>query len=147
MKIDPFVVNRQDYAQPLNVVGVDVTVLASNEKTNSYEVTLQEGAEGTGPMRHAHPWDESFYVLRGRVDVDCGGESIAAEEGSLVHFPAGTPHGYRFGPGGGAMLEIAGPGGVATKMFAQIAAAKLSGPSDLPRVLPVFEQSGVTLCR
>jgi quercetin dioxygenase-like cupin family protein len=146
MKLNPFIVNRQDYAHPLNVVGVDVTVLASNEKTNSYEVTLQEGPEGTGPMRHTHPWDESFYVLRGTVNIDSDGEIIAAEQGALVHFPAGTPHGYRFGAGGGAMLEIAGAGGAATKMFAQIAAVKVSGPSDLPRVLPVFEQSGVTVC-
>src|SRR5690349_10305674 len=112
MKVDPFVVTPQNYRQPLVVVGVNVTVLASNEATKGYEITVQEGPEGTGPVRHTHPWDESFYVLRGTVDVDCDGRIVEAEPGTLVHFPAGTAHGYRFGAGGGAMLEISGPGGL-----------------------------------
>jgi quercetin dioxygenase-like cupin family protein len=145
MKLDPFVVTPQNYRQPLDVVGVQVTVLATNDATKGYEITVQEGPEGAGPVRHTHPREESFYVLRGRVDIDCDGEIIAAEHGTLVHFPAGTAHGYRFGAGGGAMLEISGPGGLATKMFELISNANVNGPADLPKLVPVFERIGAAI--
>jgi hypothetical protein len=44
MKTQPFVVSLQDYPRALSVLGVQITVLASNTATQSYEITLQEGA-------------------------------------------------------------------------------------------------------
>jgi hypothetical protein len=49
MKAQPFVVTPADYYPALNVLGIKVTVLASNAATQSYEITLQQGDEGTGP--------------------------------------------------------------------------------------------------
>ena len=49
MKAQPFVVTPADYDPALNVLGTKVTVLASNAATQSYEITLQQGDEGTGP--------------------------------------------------------------------------------------------------
>ena len=45
---------------------------------------------------HTHPWDESFYVIRGEVDfsVNCS-DLRSARPGDLVHVPAGTPHWFR----------------------------------------------------
>jgi hypothetical protein len=60
MKARPFVVTPEDYGPALNVVGTSVTVLASNTETKAYEITLQQGDEGTGPPPHSHNWDESF---------------------------------------------------------------------------------------
>ena len=70
MKAQPFVVTPADYAPPLHVLGTKVTVLASNTATHAYEITLQQGNEGTGPPLHSHNWDESFYVIRGEVEFD-----------------------------------------------------------------------------
>lgn len=42
-------------------------MLASNAATQSYGITLQQGAEGTGPPPHSHDWDEAFYVLKGEI--------------------------------------------------------------------------------
>lgn len=93
-----------DCTRPLNVVGKHITVLASGEATGSYEVFLQEGPAGSGPIPHSHPWDESFYVIRGEVDFTIdGGEQRTARPGALVHVPAGVPHWFRWGHGGGAL--------------------------------------------
>ena len=49
MKAQPFVVTPADYDPALNVLGTKVTVLASSTATQSYEITLPQGDEGTGP--------------------------------------------------------------------------------------------------
>ena len=142
MKNETFVLTPETQSKPLRVVGVDVTVLASSDQTGAYEITLQEGPAGTGPGRHTHPWDESFFVLRGTVEIDCDGKVTNAKAGTLVHFPKGAAHGYRFGAEGGAMLEISGPGGVATKMFALIANAMTPQGPDMAKLGAACEATG-----
>jgi hypothetical protein len=60
----PFIVAPEDYAPALDIVGEHVTVLASGEATESYEVFHQRGPEGSGPPPHSHPWDESLAAGR-----------------------------------------------------------------------------------
>src|SRR5215470_19640925 len=93
MKAQPFIVAPKDYDPALNVLGIKVTVLASNAATQSYEVTLQQGDEGTGPPLHSHNWDESFFVLKGQVEFNCAGKTVMCMPGTLVHVPAGMVHG------------------------------------------------------
>jgi quercetin dioxygenase-like cupin family protein len=145
VKPQPFVVTPNDYDPPLNVLGTKVTVLATNTATQSYEITLQEGDEGMGPPLHSHSWDESFYVLKGKVEFDCAGRTVMCMPGTLVHVPAGTVHGFRYGTGGGEMLELTGQGGFATKMFTVISKEIPPGPPDIPKVLEVLRQNGVTV--
>jgi len=75
------------------VLGNKVTVLASKAVTQSYEITLQPGDEGMGPPLHSHNWDESVYVLKGKVEFSCAGKTVICMPGTLVHVPAGTVHG------------------------------------------------------
>lgn len=145
MKTEAFVVAPESRAQALHVLGVEVTVLAANTRTQAYEMTLQAGPEGSGPPPHRHDWDESFYVLRGRVEIGIEGDLYACTPGMLVHLPAGTVHGYRFGAGGGEMLEIAGAGGNATRMFERIGRQLPACPPDLPTLVALLEDHGVTV--
>lgn len=144
MNAEPFVVRPQDYPPALSVVGVDVTVLASNAVTGGYELTLQEGVPGAGPPQHRHDWDESFFVIRGSVHFNYAGKTALAAAGTLVHLPAGTVHGFHFGDEGGALLEMTAAGGGATAMFAQV--SKLTGvaPPEPAELLGVFAANGVT---
>jgi quercetin dioxygenase-like cupin family protein len=144
MQAQPFVVTPSDVS-PISVLGVRITVLATNTATHAYEITLQEGEEGAGPPPHRHDWDESFYVLRGAVEIDCDGNTTTCGPGSLVHVPRGTLHGYRFGAGGGAMLEVAGQGGRATSMFRNVGKEFPRPPSDLPRLVGLLRENGVSL--
>ena len=68
MAVRPFIIAPDDYAEELNIVGEYVTVLASGEETEGYEIFLQRGPEGSGPPPHSHPWDESFYVVKVGID-------------------------------------------------------------------------------
>jgi quercetin dioxygenase-like cupin family protein len=144
MQLEPFIVKPSDVA-PMSVLGVRITVLASNTATHGYEVTLQEGEQGAGPPPHSHDWDETFYVLRGQVEIDYGGQTESLQAGSLVHVPRGTLHGYRFGPGGGAMLEVSSEGGRATKMFANVGKEFPRPGGDLPKLVELLRENGVRL--
>lgn len=141
----PFVVTPENYAPALDLLGVRITVLASNEATGGYEITLQEGAEGAGPPPHRHAWDEAFFVLAGNVAMTCAGQALDAAPGTLVHVPAGTLHGYRFGAGGGRMLEVTGQGGFATRMLTNVSRAKLDGPDQVPDLLALLLENGVAV--
>ena len=145
MNAKPFLVTPQTYEQALPVLGLRITVLAANTRTGGYEITLQEGDEGMGPPPHSHPWDESFFVLAGQVDISCAGDSMVCEPGALIHVPAGTVHGFRFRAGGGRMLEISGKGGRATQMFRNVSRQFPSPDVDVPKLLDTLSENGVTV--
>src|SRR6266567_5529722 len=95
----PFIVPPDQAPRALAVVGEQISVLASGAKTGSYEIFHQVGPEGSGPPPHAHPWDESFYVLNGQISFGIDRDEHVAVPGTLVHLPAGSTHWFRFGPG------------------------------------------------
>lgn len=142
MNTKAFVVKAGDRA-PLNVVGTKVIVLASDAETRDRQVTLQSGAEGSGPPPHSHDWDESFYVVRGLVQFICEGETTMCSAGTLVHVPAGTVHAFSYGPEGGEMLEITGTGSNATRMFTALDRQIPPGPPDVAKLVQVAGEYGV----
>lgn len=144
MAARPLIVGPNDYAKALDIVGEHITVLASGESTEGYEIFLQRGAAGSGPPPHSHPWDESFFVFRGEVDFGVGDDSKTATPGTLVHLPAGTVHWFRFGQGGGEMLSITSRLG-ASEMFTDMAREVAPVNPDLAKLAEVGERHGCTL--
>jgi quercetin dioxygenase-like cupin family protein len=144
MSSKPFVVAPEDYTAALELVGEQVTVLASGEATRGYEIFLQRGSEGSGPPPHSHPWDESFYVLEGVIDFGIGAESMSAAPGTLVHLPAGTEHWFRFGRGGGKMISMTSRLG-ASAMFRDMAREVAPVNPDLGRLAEVGGRHGLKL--
>lgn len=140
-----FVRSPASPAPALQVLGTEVRVLASHEDTGSYGITLQRGAEGTGPPPHCHDWDEAFLVLEGAVSFFCAGDTHHCEAGTLVHVAAGTVHGFTYCAGGGQMLEMTGEGTRAAQMFAAVDREVPPGAPDIPRVLGVLARHGVTV--
>ena len=145
MKLQHFVLTPEQHDPALNVLGTQVTVLASNATTHSYGITLQQGDEGTGPPPHSHDWDESFYVLKGEIEFLCEGKTVTCMPGTLVHLPRGTVHGFRYGIGGGQMLEITGQGALAAQMFTAIDNEIPVGSPDISKVLELLRRNGVTV--
>ncbi len=144
MAARPFVVTPHTYPPSLDIVGEHVTVLASGAQTEGYEVFLQRGPEGSGPPPHSHPWDESFFVTKGRIDFGIGPESTTALPGTLVHLPAGTVHWFRFGVGGGEMVSMTSRLG-ASRMFADMAREIAPDAPDLRRLAEVGMPHGLKL--
>ena len=145
MKPQSFVLIPNDHEPNLNVLGTQITLLAPNAVTQSFGITLQQGDEGTGPPPHSHDWDEAFYVLRGEIEFLHDGKAQMCATGTLVFAPRGTVHGFRYGKGGGQMLEITGQGSVASQMFAAIDNEIPAGPPDIGKVLDVLSRNGVTV--
>src|SRR5688500_18279405 len=101
-----FFIEPTTYPRPLQFAGLEVKDRASCNNTRGYEIFLQDGVEGSGAPPHHHPWDESFYVVRGDVQFGFGDEEHVARAGTLVHLPAGTVHWFRLGEGGAQMISI-----------------------------------------
>jgi mannose-6-phosphate isomerase-like protein (cupin superfamily) len=97
-------------------------VRASRRSTGG-SLTLLEATIDGGPPRHTHTReDESFYVLTGALDVQCGDERFRAAPGSFVFLPRNVPHGLRSIDGPVTALVIATPGGL-DEYFAALHAA------------------------
>jgi quercetin dioxygenase-like cupin family protein len=130
-------------ARPLNVVGEHITVLASGDTTGSYEVFLQEGPEGSGPIPHTHPWAESFYVIRGEVDFSVDRSALRpARPGDLVHVPAGTSHWFRWTSG--AMLSVTSRLG-ASRLFSDIDREIAPDQPDVDKLIAIALRHGLTV--
>jgi quercetin dioxygenase-like cupin family protein len=143
MSSKPFILTPGDRKPGLNVIGTKVTVLASDPDIEDQQITLQSGDEGMGPPPHSHGWDESFYVTKGRIEFTCGVQTAMCSAGTLVHVPAGTVHAFRYGPGGGEMLEITGKRSSAVTMFTALDREIPPGPPEVAKVIQVLGEYGV----
>jgi len=144
MKPQPFIVVPKDYPKPLDVVGEQVTVLASGAATQGYEIFLQRGPEGSGPPPHAHPWDESFYVMMGEVEFGLEKQRFLVGPGTLVHIPSGTTHFFRIGKGGTEMVSMTSKLG-ASRMFIDIARSIAPGNPDLEKLSRIAARHEVSI--
>jgi quercetin dioxygenase-like cupin family protein len=139
-----FVVTPATAPAPLNVVGEHITVLASGAQTGGYEIFRQAGPEGSGPPPHCHPWDESFYVVKGEIAFGVGDKDMIAEPGTLVHLPAGTMHWFRFGNGGGEMISMTSRE-AASLFFTDVDRAISPENPDIPKLVEVANQHQLTV--
>ena len=144
MKSQPFVVAPSNYPQPLSVVGEHITVLASGEATGGYEIFLQQGPEGSGPPPHKHPWDETFYVVKGIIEFGYDDKTVTASPGTLVHLPAGTTHWFRFGKGGGEAISMTSRLG-ASRMFVDFAREIAPSAPDMDKLVGIATRHGMTV--
>lgn len=140
----PLIIRPADRPDALTVVGTSVTVLADSAETGGMAITFQEGAAGTGPPPHCHPWDEAFYVLEGTIEFTLGETTAALEAGSLVHVPGGTTHAFNYGPNGGRMLEMTGQGSKAATMFGDFD-REMPGAPEIEKVVEIFGRHNVKL--
>jgi len=63
-----------DLPLPLRITGFDIQALISGDEARAFEVFLITGKDGTGPVARSHPWDETFYVLKGPVVFGMGNQ-------------------------------------------------------------------------
>lgn len=112
----PLFLGAGQAAQPLDIGGFKITVLASTEQTGGYELFRIAGPAGTGPGPHHHDWDESFFVLSGAVHCGVNDAETLATPGALIHVPGGCTHWFKFADGGGEFFSITSSGN-ASKMF------------------------------
>lgn len=73
-----------------------MTLKISNSDTQGqwvmYEAT--DTANNGAPL-HSHPWEETFYILDGEVDVRLGNRTVLAQAGTSIYFPENIAHSFR----------------------------------------------------
>ena len=116
-------------------------VKASGRSTGG-SLTLIEVAIDGGPPRHTHTReDESFYVLTGTLEVECGDDRFQAGPGSFVFLPRNLPHVFRSVGGPARALLIVTPGGL-DEYFAELSAA-LAADADASQVRAIQRTYGI----
>ena len=96
-------------------IGDRVVIKASaNDTDGAYSLMQWTVAADAKAPPHAHDrYEESFYVLRGKLEFLLGQATVPMEEGDFVRVPAGTRHGYRNTSGDSVDLLVGfNPGGM-----------------------------------
>jgi mannose-6-phosphate isomerase-like protein (cupin superfamily) len=115
-------------------------VKASGRSTGGSLTVIEVSMDG-GPPRHVHTReDESFYVLTGTLEVECGDDRFQAGPGSFVFLPRNVPHVFRTVGGPATALLIVTPGGL-DGYFEELSAALAGG--DRARVPTIQQAYGI----
>ena len=124
------------------VLGESLRPLLTNAMGSSIEIFDTSGPAGGGPPPHEHPWEEIYLLLDGQLEVTVDGATHVLQPGSVAHVPAGSVHGYR-NLTECHFLTIVSKGNAA-KFFAQVADEVEMDPPDLPGIVRVAGEHGVT---
>lgn len=95
--------------------GAGGSVLAGAADTDgAFSLLVSHAPAGDGAPLHTHAQEsESFFVLAGTYQIECGDETFEAGKHDFVHLPAGVPHAWRVvSETPGTKLILAVPGGI-----------------------------------
>ena len=120
-------VTAADRSAAMRVAGFDIQALVSGDQAQCFEAFYTSGANGTGPAPHCHPWDETFFVIRGPVVFGVGEQEHPIEAGTLLHVPGGERHWWRFEVEGEFLSFTSGK--QAAAMYRDLATV----PTDAPK--------------
>lgn len=59
---------------------------------STISIIFSDSGPGDGPRLHRHPYDETWVIQEGRVQVWIGEETGEASAGDIVVSPPNTPH-------------------------------------------------------
>lgn len=127
-----------------NVFADTITVKISSEMTNdAYSVSEDVTPPGQGAPPHMHHREqETFVVLEGEYEFQCGDRKFKGSRGSMVVLPKDIPHAFRnAGNTTGRSLVVLVPGGM-EKVFEDLSAMP-PGPPDLGKINAITMKYGV----
>src|SRR5205085_10545694 len=129
----------------LRIVGDTIRVLATMRDTDGqFEAFETTGPRNSGPLPHAHPWSESYFIAEGEVDVIVGEETMRATPGAFINIPAGTIHGYRIVSPFARFTVITTPEG-ASDFFHELDAETEGSVADMDKIMAVATKHGLTV--
>jgi quercetin dioxygenase-like cupin family protein len=134
-----------DDGRRLSVLGTEMTVKASVDDTGgAYEVVVAECGPGGDIVPHRHPWQESYFVLAGTLEVQVGRRLHRAAPGAFLTIPPRALHGFRVLEGPARFLHIS-IGHGATALFDEYAELVPGEPEidDLATIIEVNARHGV----
>ena len=129
----------------LEVFGEKIDILVDGSMSHGATlVIVQTCPPGGGPPPHKHTReDETFTVLEGDFELLREGQWVKAPVGDLQFAPRGNVHSFRnAGSTMGRIAIMITPAGMES-FFEKLAG--LSPASDMPRILGLFAEYGLSL--
>ena len=130
----------------LNVFGTQVTMLGGSPETaGTFSLAKVACPPGTGAPPHTHVETEHFHVLRGRLTVQLGNESLDLLPGDTIHIPSGAPHAFAAQSGEETeFISLAAPAGHENFFLAADGLAQ-SGRFNPETAAELCQKHGITL--
>ena len=103
---------------------------------------------GRGPELHVHlHQNELFYVVAGRIGLQCGSEKMILNVGDTFMAPMKVPHAYvTLGTETASMLNVFDPAGDIERFFSDyVKALNVDGPPDRNRMQTINEENGLKI--
>lgn len=109
----------------------------------AYSISEDVTPPGQGAPPHVHHREqETFVVLEGEYEFQCGDRKFKGSRGSMVVLPKDIPHAFRnAGSTTGRSVVILVPGGM-EKVFEDLSAMP-PGPPDLGKINAITMKYGV----
>ncbi len=105
----------------------------TNETKGQYAIFEMIDHEGGGAPVHSHPWEETFYILEGEIEILISDRREVVGTGAVVHIPANTIHAFQICSPIARALGIIAPG--QAEAFYREAGAKLTSLPPDPIVM------------
>ncbi|MFI7705537.1 quercetin 2,3-dioxygenase [Nonomuraea sp. NPDC049480] len=126
-----------------------MTVKAGAEQTGgSFTLIEWSAPAGFGPPQHIHDReDEAFYILEGKITIDCGDHHWTAGTGDFAFLPRRIPHSFTVTDGPVRGLQITTPSGFEQFIAELGRPAEHPGlpapaPPDIPRLIEASRRYG-----
>ncbi|MEU7696262.1 quercetin 2,3-dioxygenase [Microbispora hainanensis] len=126
-----------------------MTVKAGADQTGGAFTLIEWSAPaGFGPPRHIHDReDEAFYILEGKLTIDCGDHRWTAGSGDFAFLPRRIPHSFIVTEGPVRGLQITTPSGFEQFIAELGRPAEHPGlpaptPPDVPRLIETGRRYG-----
>jgi mannose-6-phosphate isomerase-like protein (cupin superfamily) len=130
--------------QPLNVLGMPLTMLCHAEETGgAWSLFEEEVPLGMGPPPHRHDWDEAYYILDGVVDFLIDGQTVRSGAGDFNYLPRGTVHGFAGASDLPARVLIFAAPAHGSEFFHALNDEVRSLPEDAAKIPEIGERHGI----
>ncbi|MGH7907505.1 MAG: cupin domain-containing protein [Candidatus Binataceae bacterium] len=144
MNIKSVVTRRPGEGTRLTVLGDGARCLvAASESGGEWSLWEWTVPRDSGPPPHTHPWDETYFLLEGQVDISIDGKMRRAGAGELLYAPGGMAHTFKGASDAPARMLVWLTGSEADAMFHELASEIPELPPDLDKIAAVFARHRV----
>jgi quercetin dioxygenase-like cupin family protein len=138
---------RSQEGQSVQVLGdsVCIKLKAADSPNQMTVVTVDVPPGGCVPPHTHHQDEESYYMLRGTLDIQLGDKVFAIAPGDFIHVPAGTIHSYHNTSNQPSCFLAWAIGGTLDDFFVEMAATIRNLPDDLPKIPEILDRYGIRI--
>ncbi len=118
--------------------------LAGNDTNGQYAMfEMIDAAHGEPPL-HSHPWEETFYILEGELEVTLGSRKHVVTAGAVTHIPTNAVHTFKVLSPIARVLIIVSPA-AAAEFYQEVGARITSFPPDRTVLEEIFTKYDLQL--